>query len=188
MDEIQALHKLGTWDLVPPESNQNLVKCKWVFRIKYKPDGSIERYRARLVAKGFQQRVGIDYTDTFSPVVKPATIRTLLSLATTNKWHLRQLDINNAFLNGTLNEQVYMAQPPGFHDVTFPNYVCKLRKAIYGLKQAPRAWYTELANFLLSYGFKRSIADASLFIHHHHGSPLYLIVYVDDIVLTGPNS
>ncbi|KAL8145444.1 hypothetical protein AgCh_003564 [Apium graveolens] len=134
MDEIGALHKLDTWDLVPSETSQNLIKCKWIFRIKYKSDGTIDRYRARLVAKGFQQRAGVDYTDTFSPVVKPATIRTLLSLALANNWHLRQLDINNAFLNGILHEQVFMAQPPGFPDVKFPNFVCKLKKAIYGLK------------------------------------------------------
>ncbi|KAJ9560164.1 hypothetical protein OSB04_005324 [Centaurea solstitialis] len=188
LDEIRALHKLGTWDLVPPESGQNLVKCKWVFRIKYKPDGKIERFKARLVVKGFQQRPGIDYTETFSPVVKPATIRTLLSLAVTNNWHLRQLDINNAFLHGSLNEQVYMAQPPGFTDVAFSNYVCKLRKAIYGLKQAPRAWYTELAKFLENFGFKRSVSDASLFICHRQSVPIYLVVYVDDIVLTSPDS
>ncbi|KAJ9557506.1 hypothetical protein OSB04_012120 [Centaurea solstitialis] len=192
LDEIRALHKLGTWDLVPPESGQNLVKCKWVFRIKYKPDGKIERFKARLVAKGFQQRPGIYYTETFCPVVKPATIRTLFSLAVTNNWHLRQPDINNAFLHGSLNEQVYMAQPPGFTDVAFPNYVCKLRKAIYEklmpLKQAPRAWYTELAKFLENFGFKRSVSDASLFICHRQSVPIYLVVYVDDIVLTSPDS
>lgn len=187
-DELKALHNQGTWDLVPPDSSQNLIKCRWVFRIKYKPDGTIERYRARLVAKGFQQRPGIDYSDTFSPVAKPATIRTLLSLAVANNWSLRQLDINNAFLNGTLNEQVYMTQPPGFPNAAFPSYVCKLRKAIYGLKQAPRAWYMELTKFLLNSGFTRSIADSSLFINNQHSAPIYLVVYVDDIILTGPDS
>lgn len=121
-------------------SFQNLVKCKWVFRIKYDKDGKVQRYKARLIAKGFQQRPDIDYTETFSPVVKPATIRTLLGLAVTNGWQLRQLDINNAFLQGTLTEQVFMAQPPGFPNTKFPTHLCKLKKAIYGLKQAPRAW------------------------------------------------
>lgn len=92
------------------------------------------------------------------------------------------------FLNGTLNEQVFMTQPPGFSNAAYPNYVCKLRKTIYGLRQSPRVWYTELANYLLSSGFKRSIADASLFIQHHHLAPIYIIVYVDDIILASPDS
>lgn len=185
-EEITAQQNLGSWELVSPDCARNLVKCKWVFRIKYEKDRKIEHYKARLVAKGFQQRLGIDYTETFSPVVKPSTIRTLLGLAVTNDWHLRQLDVNNAFLQGTLNEEVYMSQPPGFVDTAHPSYVCKLRKAIYGLKQAPRAWYTELTNFLLNSGFKRSFADTSLFILHHQSTPIYLIVYVDDIIVTGP--
>lgn len=101
-DEITTLYKLDTWDLVPSENTQNLIICKWVFRIKYKPDGTIEWYRACLVAKGFQQRPGVDYNENFSPVIKPATVRTLLSLAVTHGWHLKQLDINNVFLHGTL--------------------------------------------------------------------------------------
>ena len=184
--EIEALTKLGTWELVPPNPSRNLVKCKWVYRIKYNSDGSLDRYKARLVAKGFQQRPGIDYTETFSPVVRPTTIRTLLALAVTNRWHLRQLDINNAFLQGTLHEEVFMSQPPGYVDPNLPQHVCRLKKAIYGLKQAPRAWYTELTTFLLGLGFTRAVSDTSLFILSAHS--IYLIVYVDDIIITGPNS
>ena len=186
-EELHSLHTLGTWDLTPSTMARNIVKCKWVFRIKYTKHGTIDRYKARLVAKGFQQRPGIDYTETFSPVVRPATIRTLLSLAVTQNWSLRQLDINNAFLQGTLHEEVYMAQPPGFINSSFPAHVCKLRKAIYGLKQAPRAWYTELTNYLVGQGFKRCVSDTSLFILHHATTPIYLIVYVDDIIITGPS-
>ena len=143
-DEFDALIQNGTWSLVPPGPSQNVVGCKWVFRIKRSPDGSIARYKARLVAKGFHQRPGLDYKETFSPVVKTTTIRVLLSVAVTRGWSLRQLDVNNAFLQGHLTEDVFMAQPPGFVEPTFPSHVCQLKKAIYGLKQAPRAWYNEL--------------------------------------------
>ncbi|KAL6310882.1 hypothetical protein AAG906_018041 [Vitis piasezkii] len=139
-DELAALARNCTWVLVPPPSNHNIVGCKWVFRIKRNPDGSISRYKARLVAKGFHQRPGVDYHDTFSPVVKPTTIRVVLSIALSNGWPISQLDVNNAFLHGTLTEDVYMAQPPGYVDQANPTHVCRLQKALYGLKQAPRAW------------------------------------------------
>ena len=148
-EEFDALVCNGTWDLVPSNALTNVVGCKWVFRIKRAPNGSISRYKARLVAKGFHQRPGLDYTDTFSPVIKTTTIRIVLSIAVSRGWSLRQLDVNNAFLQGHLSETVYMAQPPGFVDPASPSHVCRLRKAIYGLKQAPRAWYNELRQFLL---------------------------------------
>lgn len=146
-EEFDALLHNRTWELVPSTNVQNLVGCKWVFRIKRHPDGSVARYKARLVAKGFHQRPGIDYNDTFSLVVKPTTDRIVLSLAISKGWPLRQMDINNAFLHGNLSEEVFMSQPPGFVDQTYPSHMCKLRKALYGLKQAPRAWYTELKGF-----------------------------------------
>ncbi|KAM0972168.1 hypothetical protein ACFX2A_020331 [Malus domestica] len=138
-EEINALFLNNTWVLVPPSPTQNKVGCKWVYRIKWKSDGSIDRYKARLVAKSFHQQPGIDYDETFSPVVKLATIRTVLSLAISNHWSVRQLDVKNAFLHGHLKEEVYMSQPPGFVDPQHPNHVCCLTKALYGLKQAPRA-------------------------------------------------
>ena len=185
--EYDALVRNGTWELVPPASSHNIVGCKWIFRIKRHSDGSIDRHKARLVAKGFHQRPGIDYHDTFSPVVKPTIVRLVLSLAVSRKWSLRQLDINNAFLQGYLSEAVYMSQPQGFVDPDNPSYVCKLRKSIYGLKQAPCAWYTELRKFLLASGFQNSLADTSLFILKHGGHLIYLLVYVDDIIITGDN-
>ena len=165
--EYDALVRNGTWELVSPTGFVNLVGCKWIFRIKRHSNGSIDRFKARLVAKGFHQRPGVDYLETFSPVIKPTTVRLVLSIAVSNGWTLRQLDINNAFLQGHLSETVYMAQPPGFIDADKPNHICKLHKAIYGLKQAPRAWYHELRQFLIASGFKNSHSDTSLFILHH---------------------
>ncbi|CAH9112472.1 unnamed protein product [Cuscuta epithymum] len=186
-DEMQALSRNNTWTLVPP-TNQTPITCKWLFRIKRNADGSISRFKARFVARGFLQQPGHDYSETFSPVTKPATIRIVLSIALARNWSLWQLDVNNAFLHGTLTEEVYMVQPPGFRDPQFPTHVCKLRKALYGLKQAPRAWYIELCRFLISVGFQKSRADASLFIYSSHGTLIYFLVYVDDIVLTGNNA
>jgi histone deacetylase 1/2 len=150
--EYMALMRNKTWHLVPPEKGRNLIDSKWVYKIKRKSDGSLDRYKARLVAKGFKQRYGIDYEDTFSPVVKPATIRIVLSIAVSRGWSLRQLDVQNAFLHGVPEEEVYMKQPPGYEDQSLPNYVCKLDKALYGLKQAPRAWYSKLSAKLRDMG------------------------------------
>ncbi|KAK1698168.1 hypothetical protein QYE76_014865 [Lolium multiflorum] len=165
-DEYTALMDNKTWHLVPPSSNKNLIDCKWVYRVKKRADGTVERYKARLVAKGFKQRYGIDYEDTFSPVVKAATVRLVLSVAVSQGWSLRQLDVKNAFLHGVLEEEVYMKQPPGFVDPRFPHHICKLDKSLYGLKQAPRAWYARLSAKLQDLGFLPSKADTSLFLYH----------------------
>jgi hypothetical protein len=136
-DEFSALIDNETWELVPRHPNMNVIRCMWLFKHKYKSDGSLERYKARLVCDGRSQQVGIDCEETFSPVVKPATIRTVLSIALTQGWELNQLDVKNAFLHGSLSETVYMHQPMGFRDKTYPNHVCVLKKSLYGLKQAP---------------------------------------------------
>ncbi|KAL5818331.1 hypothetical protein ACOSQ4_022173 [Xanthoceras sorbifolium] len=183
-EELHALHANETWTLVPLTPNMNHVGCKWVFRIKYRPDGSVLKYKARLVAKGFHQTAGLDFFDTYSPVVKSATIKVIFSLAVFHGWDIQQVDINNAFLNGDLHELVFMEQPPSFTDPQFPLHACKLKKALYGIKQAPRSWFTTLKNALLSWGFHNSTADISLFIHHSGSIIMYLLVYVDDILLT----
>jgi hypothetical protein len=184
--EFQALLPNQIWSLFPRPPNHNVVLNKWVLKIKQNPDGSIERYKARLVAKGFDQLCGIDYHDTFSPVIKPATIRLLLALAVQFDWTITQLDVSNAFLHSFLDEDVYMEQPQGFVDPNFPNHVCKLHTTLYGLKQAPRAWFTHLS--LLELGFSSSQVDPSLFIYHTNGSHVFILVYIDDIIVTGNNA
>ncbi|WVZ95460.1 hypothetical protein U9M48_041223, partial [Paspalum notatum var. saurae] len=187
-DEYTALLRNQTWHLVEASKGKNVVDCKWVFKIKKKSDGSIDRYKARLVAKGFKQQYGIDYEDTFSPVVKIATVRLVLSIDVSKGWTLRQLDVQNAFLHGILEEEVYMRQPPGFESADAPHLVCRLDKAIYGLKQAPRAWYAKLSSKLIDLGFKSSKSDASLFIYQRSGVVIYMLVYVDDIIVTSSSS
>jgi Reverse transcriptase (RNA-dependent DNA polymerase) len=139
------------------------------------------------VAKGYNQQEGLDYYDTFSPVIKPTTVRIVLSIALSHNWPMHQLDVNNAFLHGDLEETIYMAQPPGFTDSIHPSYVCKLKKTLYGLKQAPRCWFQKLKQFLLTHNFKSSQADPSLFISCSSSHILYILIYVDDIIITGNN-
>jgi hypothetical protein len=183
VDEFQALIRNKTWHLIPPREDLNVIDCKWVFKLKRKADGTIDCHKARLVAKGFNQQYGIDYDETFSPVVKPATIRLLLSLAVTRGWVIRQIDIQNAFLHGYLHEDVYMHQPPGFVDSKYPNYLCKLDKSLYGLKQAPRAWFSRLSDKLINIGFSPSKVDVSLFILKKQDIRIYMLIYVDDIII-----
>ncbi|WKA03696.1 hypothetical protein VitviT2T_021792 [Vitis vinifera] len=185
--EYQALLKNQTWSLVPPPSNVKIIGCKWVFKLKHKPDGNIDRYKARLVAQGFHQTYGIDFFETFSLVVKPCTIRLVISIVVSSNRPIKQLDVHNAFLNGDLQEQVFMMQPSGFEDSSFPTHVCRLQKALYGLKQAPRAWFHKLNSFLLQLGFQCSRVDASLFYFHSASDIIILLIYVDDILITGSN-
>jgi hypothetical protein len=182
--EISALEKNNTWSLVSLPAHKRPIGCKWVYKIKHRSDGSIERYKARLVAKGFNQVEGLDYHDTFAPVAKHVTVRAVLSLAAIKGWSLQQLDVNNAFLQGDLDEEVYMMLPPGFARQG-ETKVCKLNKSIYGLKQASRQWFAKFSSTLLNAGFSQSMADYSLFILKQGDSLTFVLVYVDDIIISG---
>jgi len=187
-EEMEALLKNETWTLVPLPKGKKTVGCKWVFSIKHKADGSIDRYKARLVAKGYTQTYGIDYQETFSPVAKLNTVRVLLSLAVNRDWQLHQFDVKNAFLHGDLEEEVYMDVPPGYTAKSETEVVCKLQRALYGLKQSPRAWFGRFNVAMRKYGYKPSNSDHTLFLKHRLGKVTALIIYVDDMIITGDDS
>ena len=161
------------------------VGCKWVLTVKYNADGSIKRYKARLVAKGCTQAYGIDYQETFAPIAKINTLRVLLSLAANFDWPLFQLDVKNAFLNGELEEEVFMDLPPGFDEEGKFSKVFRLKKSLYGPKQSPRAWFDRFTKVILQHGYKQAHTDHTLFCKRDKEKIANIIVYVDDIVVIG---
>ncbi|XP_065859400.1 retrovirus-related Pol polyprotein from transposon RE1 isoform X1 [Euphorbia lathyris] len=184
--EIDALDRNGTWEICSLPNDKEEVGARWTFKIKRNGDGSVERYKARLVAKGYTQQNGVDFLETFSPVTKMTTIRMLLALAAINGWFLEQLDINNAFLHGDLQEDIYMELPPGI-ETDIINPVCKLKKSLYGLKQASRQWNSKLTASLRKFGFQQADSDPSLFTKFNVDEFIALAVYVDDIILVSNN-
>ncbi|RVX23720.1 Retrovirus-related Pol polyprotein from transposon TNT 1-94 [Vitis vinifera] len=182
-EELDALTKNHTWDLVTLPPGQSVVGCKWIYKIKTRSDGSVERYKAHLVAKCFTQEYGIDYEETFAPVARISSVRALLAVAAAHKWDLFQMDVKNAFLNGDLSEEVYMQPPPGLSVES--NKVCHLRRALYGLKQAPRAWFAKFSSTIFRLGYIASPYDSALFLRCTDKGTILLLLYVDDMIITG---
>ncbi|KAL0353420.1 UNVERIFIED_CONTAM: Retrovirus-related Pol polyprotein from transposon RE2 [Sesamum angustifolium] len=181
--ELTALEKNDTWDLVELPPGKKAIGSRWVFKLKLNPDGSVQRHKARLAAKGYNQIEGIDYFDSFSPVAKSVTVRVFMALAVAKGWPLLQLDVNNAFLHGHLDEEVYMLPPEGYMIQT-PGQVCKLKRSLYGLKQASRQWNIELTVKLQEFGFVQCPHDHCLFLKITSTCFVALLVYVDDILLS----
>ncbi|KAI3700840.1 hypothetical protein L2E82_45479 [Cichorium intybus] len=186
-NELDALNANNTWDIVKLPKGKKPISCRWVYKVKLKADGLVERFKARLVAKGFTQKEEIEFHETYSPVVKFTTVRSLVALAVKNHWDIHQFDVNNAFLHGKLHEEVYMRLPPG-HENTSQSLVCKLKKSLYGLKQASRQWYSKLSEALHQQGYKHSPNDHSLFLKNNGSSLVIVAIYVDDILVTGNNT
>jgi hypothetical protein len=182
-EELQALEKTHTWDLVDLPRGKSVIGCKWVYKIKTKSDGTIERYKARLVAKGYAQEYGIDYEETFAPVTCIISVRSLLAIAAVHQWPLFQMDVKNVFLNGDLTEEVYMQTPPGYSNC--PDKACFLRRALYVLKQAPRAWFAKFSSIVHQFSFSSSPLDTTLFIRRSDMGMILLLLYVDDMIITG---
>ncbi|CAI5521508.1 unnamed protein product [Closterium sp. Naga37s-1] len=184
--ELKSIEENDTFELVELPEGRTAITSKWLFKIKSDADGKIERYKSRLVAKGYQKKEKVDFKELFSPVVKPTTLRTLFAGAAIKGWVVKQMDIVTAFLNGILEEEIFMAQPEGFDDGS--GRVWKLKKALYGLKQAPRQWYMKLREVLEGIGFTPSTADHSLFMLGEGEQRSFMVVYVDDILIFSPSS
>jgi hypothetical protein len=188
LEEMRALEKNNTWELVDLPPGKQPVGCKWVFTIKHTPEGKVDRYKARLVAKGYTQTYGIDYEETFAPVAKMNSVRTLISCAVNLDWKIYQMDVKNAFLHGDLQEEVYMEVPLGFETNQTIGKVLRLHRSLYGLKQSPRAWFDRFRRAVLKRGYSQSNADHTLFYKRSFKKIVILIVYVDDIVITGDDA
>ena len=181
-EELDALSKNHTWDLVTLPFRKSMVGCKWIYKIKTCSDGSIECYKICLVAKGFTQEYEIDYEETFSPVARISSVRDLLAVAAASKWVFLQMDVKNAFLNRDLSEEVYM-QP--FPDVSVEsNKICHLRRALYGLKQAPRAWFAKFSSTISRLGYMASLYDSALFLCCTDKDTILFLLYMDDMIIT----
>ncbi|BFG37724.1 hypothetical protein CerSpe_239980 [Prunus speciosa] len=181
-DELNQFERNDVWYLVPRPKDSNVIGTKWIFRNKTDEKGQIMRNKARLVAQGYTQVEGLDFDETFAPVARLESVRLLLSIACHLRFKLHQMDVKSAFLNGVLQEEVYVEQPAGFQDPIHPNHVYRLKKALYGLKQAPRAWYDRLSTHLLQKGYTRGSIDKTLFVKQTKHDLMVAQVYVDDIV------
>ncbi|GJV62446.1 retrovirus-related pol polyprotein from transposon TNT 1-94 [Tanacetum coccineum] len=169
-------------ELVPNPMDMTIIGTKWVFRNKLDENGAVSRNKARLVAQGYNQQEGIDYDETYAPVARLESIRILLAYACALDFKLFQMDVKSAFLNGFINEEVYVAQPPGFIDFAKPNHVYRLKKALYGLKQAPKAWYDRLKAFLIKHDYTIGMVDNTLFTKKKDPNLIIVQIYVDNII------
>ncbi|KAK2359506.1 putative mitochondrial protein [Trifolium repens] len=187
-EELNQFKRNDVWDLVPKPKYKNIIGTKWVYRNKLNEQGEVTRNKARLVAQGYSQQEGIDFTETYAPVARLEAIRLLLSYAVNHDITLYQMDVKSAFLNGVISEEVYVKQPPGFEDLTNPDHVFRLKKSLYGLKQAPRAWYERLSTFLVDNGFVKGQVDNTLFKKTLKKDILIVQIYVDDIIFGSTNA
>jgi len=186
-EELNQFAQNEVWTLVPRIPEMNIIGTKWVFRNKMDEHWVITRNKARLMAKGYNQEEGIYYDETYAPVARLEAVRLLLAFSCIKGFKLFQMDVKSAFLNGYINEEVFVSQPPGFEDRQHPGHVFKLKKALYGLKQAPRKWYERLSDFLILQGYDRGTSDKTLFIKKKGDDTILVQVYVDDIIFGSIN-
>ncbi|GKV27388.1 hypothetical protein SLEP1_g36561 [Rubroshorea leprosula] len=188
-EEIKAIQKNGTWELVTLLKGQKAIGVKWVYKVKKNAQGKVEKYKARFVAKGYIQEYGIDYDEVFAPVARLETIQLIISLAAQNNWKIYQMDVKFTFLNGYLEEEVYVQQPLGYVVKGHEDKVLKLKKALYGLKQAPRAWYSHIDKYFQDHGFTKCPHEHALYVKEDKTGGFTLVcLYVDDLIFTSNNA
>jgi hypothetical protein len=185
VEEYDSIMRNDVWEVVPRPEGKSVVTSRWIYKVKYAADGSIEKHKACFVARGFSQVEGIDYDETFAPVARYTSIRTVMAIVAEMGWRIHQMDVKTAFLNGILEEEVYIEQPQGFELYGRESHVCRLWKALYGLKQAPQAWYSRIDSYLQQLGFEKSEADPNLYYLVEGEDPIILVLYVDDLFITG---
>ena len=181
--EMDRMDKMGVYTLVDPPEGANILDPKWVWAIKTKGDGTLDKFKARMVVRGFKQIEGVDFDETYAPVGRYGTARVLLALAAAMDWEVHQMDVTTAFLYGDLEEDIYMRQPEGFNDGS--GRVWKLRKSLYGLKQAPRVWNAKLDKVLKGLGLEQSILDPALYFLKRDGEVVFILDFVDDMLIVG---
>jgi hypothetical protein len=184
-EEMAALDANATWEFVVLPKDKKAIGCKWVYKVKHNANGYVNKYKARLVTKGYAQTYGIDYEETYSLVAKMTIVKAIIAMAIAKGWSLHQMDVKNVFFHGDLHEEMYMEQPPSYVDQTRPNLVCRLKKPLYGLKQAPRAWSDKIGQYLVTSGFQISNANFSLYVKKTNHGIVVIVIYVDHLIITG---
>jgi hypothetical protein len=185
MEEYQSIMKNDVWEVVSRPKEKFVVTSKWVYKINHVVDGSIDKYKARFVARGFSQQEGEYYDEMFSLVARYTSIKAIISLTASMGWKLYHMDVKTDFLNGVIEEEVYREQPKGFEVHPKETHVCRLKNALYGLKQAPRAWYARIDSYLKRLGFSNRHVDPNIYYKVVNNAPVILLLYVDDMFLTG---
>ena len=185
MEYYDSIVRNNAWDIFPRPVGKSVVGSRWIYKVKQAADGSVEKYKASFVARGFSQIEGIDYEETFPPVARYSSIRTILALCVQMGWHIHQMDVKTVFHNGIIEEEMYIEQPEGFEIFSSKSHVWRLKRALYGLKQAPCAWYTRIDNYFTGLGFTKSEADANLYQIVVEGKLLIIILYVYDLIFNG---
>lgn len=188
-NEIQSIEKNNTWSLINLSKGAWKVGVKWIYKTKRDENGEVVKHKTRLVAKGYSQREGVDYTEVYAPVERLDTVRTIIALAASRRWNVYQLDVKSAFLHGNLKENVYVEQPKGYQQKGKEHTVYQLHKALYGLTQAPRAWFNLIEAYFLNGGFHKCLTEQTLFTKQSRDGHMVIVsIYVDDLLFTGDNT